>query len=197
MTKHSPDSKRTQADRRSSSKQAVLSSALKLFGNCGYAETSIEDIAQDCGLTITPIYHYFGNKKALFAAVVSELEQRIVESMGGEGIDSQMENFISHWRAFLDLCEDPKFRRIVLIDSPNILGRERWADSVVTRHARALIVEGQHQAPEARYRQPLFARIIMAAFTEAALMIAEADDSRAARTEAEALIADLFSEHAI
>lgn len=193
MTKNSPNIKRTQADRRNSSKQAVLSSALKLFGQRGYADTSIEDIAKDCGLTITPIYHYFGNKKALLAAVVAGLEQRILESMGGESIDSQVESFISYWRAFLDLCEDAGFRRIVLVDSPNILGRERWVDSVVSRNARALIIGGQHQVPGARYRPALFARIIMAAFTEAALMIAEAEDSRAARTEAEALIAELFS----
>jgi AcrR family transcriptional regulator len=197
MTKNSPNIKRTQAERRNSSKQAVLSSALTLFGQRGYADTSIEDIAKDCGLTITPIYHYFGNKKALFAAVVAELEQRIVDSMGGESIDSQLDSFISHWRAFLDLCEDPGFRRIVLVDSPNILGRERWADSEVSRNARALMTEGQHQDLGARYRQALFARIIMAAFTEAALMIAVAEDSRAARIEAEALIADLFSGQAI
>lgn len=197
MTKNSPTSKRTQADRRSSSKQAVLSSACKLFGQRGYGETSLEDIAKDCGLTITPIYHYFGNKKALFTAVVGVMEQRILDSMNAASIDTQMESIISHWRAFLDLCEDPGFRRIVLVDSPNILGRERWADSVVSRSARALIINEQQEDPRIRYRQILFARIIMGAFTEAALTITEAEDSRLAREQAEELIADLFSTYTI
>ncbi len=189
--------KRTQADRRQTSRQAVLGSACKLFGEKGYANTSLEDIATDCGLTITPIYHYFGNKKALFAAVIAVMEQRIVASMGEGTAENQMKDAIAHWRAFLDLCDDPGFRQIVLVDSPAILGRDRWADSMVTRAAKALVVDEAQQNVRRRYRQGLFARIIMAAFTEAALMIAEAEDTRAARKEAENLIMELFSSHDI
>ena len=36
-------------------------------GEKGYADTSLEAIAADCGLTIRPIYHYFGNEKDLFS----------------------------------------------------------------------------------------------------------------------------------
>lgn len=189
--------KRTQADRRQTSRQAVLGSACKLFGEKGYANTSLEDIATDCGLTITPIYHYFGNKKALFAAVIAVMEQRIVASMGEGTAENQMKDAIAHWRAFLDLCDDPGFRQIVLVDSPAILGRDRWADSMVTRAAKALVVDEAQQNVRRRYRQGLFARIIMAAFTEAALMIAEAEHTRAARKEAENLIMELFSSHDI
>ena len=189
--------KRTQADRRQTSRQAVLGSACKLFGEKGYANTSLEDIATDCGLTITPIYHYFGNKKALFAAVIAVVEQRIVASMGEGTAENQMKDAIAHWRAFLDLCDDPGFRQIVLVDSPAILGRDRWADSMVTRAAKALVVDEAQQNVRRRYRQGLFARIIMAAFTEAALMIAEAEHTRAARKEAENLIMELFSSHDI
>jgi AcrR family transcriptional regulator len=35
----------------------------------GYAATSLEQIAADAGTTIRPVYHYFGNKQALFEAV--------------------------------------------------------------------------------------------------------------------------------
>ena len=175
----------------------MLGSACKLFGEKGYANTSLEDIAADCGLTITPIYHYFGNKKALFAAVIAVMDQRIVASMGEGTAENQMKDAIAHWRAFLDLCDDPGFRQIVLVDSPAILGRDRWADSMVTRAAKALVVDEAQQNVRRRYRQGLFARIIMAAFTEAALMIAEAEHTRAARKEAENLIMELFSSHDI
>ena len=189
--------KRTQADRRQTSRQAVLGSACKLFGEKGYANTSLEDIATDCGLTITPIYHYFGNKKALFAAVIAVMEQRIVDSMGEGAAENQILGAIAHWRAFLDLCDDPGFRQIVLVDSPAILGRDRWADSAVTQTAKALVTDNRQKNIRRRYRQELFARIIMAAFTVAALMIAEAEDTRAARKEAEKLIMELFSSHDI
>ena len=185
--------RRTQAERRAESRQAVLDSALKLFGEKGYAETSLEDIAADCGLTIRPIYHYFGNKQALFAAVNDVMEQRIVESMHtGEDGEPQV-GIVENWRAYLDLCEDPAFRRIVLIDSPNVLGRERWAHSPVMRKAKAALGRGAESEGRGRFRAELFNAVLMGAFTEAALLVAEADDIAMAREEAEQLIARLFT----
>ncbi len=98
--------RKTQAQRRAESRNAVLESALKLFGERGYESTSLEDIAADCGLTIRPIYHYFGNKKALFAAANDVMEQRLLDSMSEEAGQAAREN----WSAFLDLCDDPGFR---------------------------------------------------------------------------------------
>ena len=145
--------RRTQAERREQSRQAVLDSALRLFGDKGYAETSLEDIAGDCGLTIRPIYHYFGNKKALFAAVNEVMEQRIIDSMV-DGAD-----LLENWHAYLELSEDPAFQR-----------------------------DGR-----STFRTELVNAVMLGAFTEAALMIAEADDIALAKREAEALMVALFS----
>ena len=59
------------------------------------------------GLTIRPIYHYFGNKKALFAAVNEVMEQRIIESMKVGAEAGQGAGIVENWRAYLDLCDDP------------------------------------------------------------------------------------------
>lgn len=184
--------RRTQAERREESRQAVLESAVRLFGEQGYAETSLEEIAADCGLTIRPIYHYFTNKKGLFAAVNDLMEQRIVDSMK-VGEDGQVPaNIVENWRSFLDLCDDPLFRQIVLVDSLNILGRERWTTSEVSEKARAAMGVGQGRDKAQEYRIALLNRVVMGAFTEAALMIAEADDIPTARREAEHLMSILF-----
>lgn len=186
-------SRRTQAERRAQSRQAVLDSACRLFGEKGYADTSLEQIASDCGLTIRPIYHYFGNKKALFAAVNDVMEERIVASMN-VGTESEAgAGVLGNWRAFLDLCDDPGFRRIVLLDSPNILGRERWTTSVVSKKASSALSRQENLAPLQQYRAAMFNRVVMGAFTEAALMIAEADDIEMAHREAERLMVKLFS----
>lgn len=180
--------RRTQAQRREETRQAVLDSACRLFGERGYADTSLDEIAADCGVTIRPIYHYFGNKKALFSAVNEVMEQRIVDSMKvGDNGDGIVEN----WRAYLELCDDPGFRRIVLVDSPNVLGRERWATSPVSTKARASL-QKEGGSREQQYRAALFNAVLMGAFTEAALMIAEAEDIAMAKREAESLIASLF-----
>lgn len=183
--------RRTQAQRRAESREAVLGSAVRLFGEKGYANTSLEDIAADCGLTIRPIYHYFGNKKALFAAVNELMEQRILDSMDLGNGNREGQGMLDNWRAYLDLCDDPAFRRIVLVDSPNILGRERWETSPVSEKARsALVTEGGGRDPVA-YRTALRNRVMMVALAEAALMVAESDDIPMAKREAEALIGDL------
>ena len=182
--------RRTQAQRRAESRQAVLDSALKLFGEKGYAQTSLDDIAADCGLTIRPIYHYFGNKQALFGAVNEVMERRILEAMrvgeGGAGLEE-------NWRAYLDLCDDPAFCRIVLVDSPNILGRERWASSPVSEKARASLVSTGEGGSRQQLRAELQSAIFMGALTAAALAIAEADDMELAKSEAAHVMAPLFS----
>lgn len=184
--------RKTQAQRRAASRGAVLESAVRLFGKKGYADTSLEEIAADSGLTIRPIYHYFGNKKALFAAVNELMEERILASMDvGDGTRDGA-GMLANWRAYLDLCDDPAFRRIVLVDSPNILGRERWATSPVMEKARAAMSLEAQQAGRASYRANMLNRVVMGALTEAALMVAEADDIDMAKEEAEVVMAGLF-----
>ena len=98
------------------------------------------------------------------------------------------------WRAFLDLCDEPGFRRVVLIDSPNILGRQQWSHSAVYRKASEL-VEVNRPARSARkqFRFSLANRVMMGAMAEAALTVAEADDIPMAKKEAEQLVLTLFS----
>lgn len=189
MSKPAP-ARRSQAQRRAESRQAVLDSALKLFGAQGYADTSLEDIAADCGLTIRPIYHYFGNKKALFSAVNDVMEQRILDAMrvGEDGV-----GFEENWRAYLDLCDDPAFRRIVLIDGPNVLGRERWATSPVSDKARQSLARATGAERAGEFRRELLNAIFMAAFTQAALSVAAAEDLPMAKREAEGVMASLYS----
>ena len=167
-----------QQQRTASTMGLLLESATRLFGERGYANTSLEDIALDCGLTIGAIYHHFGNKKALFSAVNEAAEQRIIAA-GNKIADCETptQRLRSEWLAFLSLCNDPGFRQIVLIDSPNILGRDRWATSAVSLRAAAA---GQQGAAGNR-RHELTLRILRGAMAEAALALAEAGNNRATR----------------
>ena len=186
--------RRTQAERRTESRQAVLDSAVRLFGEKGYADASLEEIADDCGLTIRPIYHYFGNKKALFAAVNDVMEQRIIKSMRVDFHGETRTDIIDNWRAYLDLCDDPAFRRIVLVDSPNVLGRERWPASAVSEKARVALGLDASDSEAAEYRAKLLNAAVLGAFAEAALMIADAKDIGMAKREAECVMVTLFSD---
>jgi len=180
--------RRTQAERRAETYKQVLDSATRLFGEKGYANTSVDDVASACGLTTRPIYHYFGNKKSLFAAVAATMDERVVAVMDpGQGGAA----FIESWTGFLNLCEDPAFRQIALVDSPNILGRDRWASSTTYARARRQIAAPAADDQSSRYRAELLWRMTMGALAEAALMVAEAEDQQLAREQAEGLVRDI------
>jgi AcrR family transcriptional regulator len=53
-----------------SSRERILDSAAKVFGQHGYRLASMELVAQESGLTRQALYHHFPTKEALFRAVV-------------------------------------------------------------------------------------------------------------------------------
>jgi AcrR family transcriptional regulator len=181
--------RRTQAQRRAETRTAVLESACRHFGSKGYADASLEAIAGDCGLTIAPIYHYFGNKRALFEAVVAQMNDRILESLQSSS-ESAMHPERSAWHAFLDLCGDPGFRKIVLIDAPAVLGRERWAESPVYRAAGDLLSQGESAISDI---SRLERRMLLGALTEAALTIAESKSPKRLAAESEERVTKLLT----
>lgn len=172
-----PRSQRSQQERTEATKQALLQSATSLFGERGYADTSLDDIARDCGLTIGAIYHHFGNKKTLFAAVNEAAEQRIIDVCSKVHDDDPLYAMKKRWKALLALSNEAGFRRIVLIDSPNILGRDRWEHSEVSKHARTLAAATSGDVLELQ----LALRLMRGMAAEAIQAVAEADNAPATR----------------
>ena len=59
--------------------QAVLRAVgHKLFGQLGYEGTSLGAICSEAGVTTGALYHHFGDKKGVFAAVAEELDAGLV-----------------------------------------------------------------------------------------------------------------------
>lgn len=56
----------------------VLESAMLLFWKKGYSATSMKELEQVMGLTITSIYNAFGNKRALFEMALNYYLQHIL-----------------------------------------------------------------------------------------------------------------------
>jgi AcrR family transcriptional regulator len=63
---------------RSRAKRARLkASGLALFGEKGYAATSIEDIAERAGLAVGSVYQHFRSKRQLLLALMDELLEKL------------------------------------------------------------------------------------------------------------------------
>ncbi len=62
-------------------KEKLLKTAIDLFAAKGFRGTSIRDIAQAMGMSISNIYHYFGSKEGLLLAILEESSQRLVDRL--------------------------------------------------------------------------------------------------------------------
>jgi AcrR family transcriptional regulator len=58
----------------------ILDSAAQVFGQYGYRLSSMELVAQECGLTRQALYHHFDSKEALFRAVVEAVHEGALEA---------------------------------------------------------------------------------------------------------------------
>lgn len=168
-TQHPP---RSQAQRRAETSSLVLQSATALFAEKGYKDCSLEEIARAAGTTIRPIYHYYSSKKELFTKVVEQQEQRLVKAIESRLTTPNKSPLSEGWEAFTTLADDKAFRQTVLLDAPNILGRERWAGCAVTLQANKLLKT--HYSKLNQIQAELIPRIVMASLAEAALILAEA-----------------------
>lgn len=171
----------------------LLEAAAKLFSARGYAATPIEEVARAAGVTKGALYHHFRDKPALFEAVLAEmmrslgkaaqrLSKQRVALAGGRR--RGFERFEAALGSFLDeLCE-PQTYRILLVDGPAVLGRERfdqvWIENSLVGVRRVL---GPHDGgpglPEDLV-EPV-SRLLLGGLQEAVLTIGHAEDVAEAR----------------
>lgn len=184
---HTP-ARRTQAERSSTTRAALLAAGRELFAQHGFSGTGREDVVDRAGVTRGALQHHFGTKDALFRAVFEQIEQDLMAAvataaMGGADPLAQVRLGCG---AFLDACLDPAVQRIALIDAPAVLGWVTWHE-IEDRYALGLVVEGIRHAMDAGQITPgnpePVARLLLGALTEAARVVVNARHQRAARRE--------------
>ena len=107
-------------------RRAVLAAARSLFGAKGYAQTSVEEIAEAARVTKGAVYHHFAGKEALFRAVYAEAEAGAqARAMGAADPGAApVDQIVAMMNAYLDATLDAEIRRITLVDGPAIVGHE-------------------------------------------------------------------------
>ncbi len=149
---------------------ALLAAGLRLFGSQGYEATSLGALCAEAGVTTGALYHHFGDKKGLFAAVAEELDSSLVKLVAQAGSRAQgrgknpWEAFLAGIDALLEAGLDPGGRRIGLIDASAVLGAEVWLE-IRERHGLGAMIQavaGLQALGLVRQGDPLrLARIIL------------------------------------
>ncbi|MGW5453912.1 TetR/AcrR family transcriptional regulator [Nocardia sp. NPDC003979] len=179
--KHIEDTRRT-----------LLNTGARLFAARDYTELTAEELVRTAGLTRGALYHHFDGKKGLFEAVMDELEDRAAHHIRSaiDAHSSPLDRVEAGLEAFLDVCTDPEYRHIVLLQGPIALGWRRWRE-IDRRHLNGLVFEGARNLLESGAVQPhppeLLASAFYGALTEMSLTVAEAEDTATGRAEAASL----------
>lgn len=193
------ESKRTQAHRTAATRSSLVRAARPLFARRGYAGVGTDELARAAGVTRGALYHQFGGKEELFAAVFEEVEAELTDAMGARlaevGQDDAMALIRAGVEGWLAACAAPEVHRIVLIDAPAVLGWVRWRE-IGRRHGVGLIeaaVSGA-MATGALVEQPArpLAHVLAGALEEAAQFAARAENPAEATEQVRSVLLHLL-----
>ncbi|STR27598.1 DNA-binding transcriptional repressor AcrR [Janthinobacterium lividum] len=170
---------------------SLLATARKVFSERGYADTSMDDLTAQAGLTRGALYHHFGDKKGLLLAVVEQIDAEMdgrLQTISDSAADL-WEGFRHRCRAYLEMALEPEIQRIVLRDARAVLG---GASPDSQRHCldsmQALIQQLIHQGIVVDACPQALASLIYGSLAEAAFWIADGDEGNARLVKAVAAL---------
>jgi len=109
--------KKTQKRDAEASKRTIITHAIALFSEKGYASASMDELASRCGLNKAMVFYYFKNKKGLYEAVMQEVLEQIQEAVMEENKThirprDELAGFIRTYAKFA--CEHPYLPALLL-----------------------------------------------------------------------------------
>jgi AcrR family transcriptional regulator len=168
----------------------LVGAARRLFAVHGFAGVGTEAIVREAAVSRGALYHHFADKTELFAAVLENVEQEIVQRLAAAALVEADAGFVDVMlraqEAWLDACEEPDVQRIVLIDGPSVLGWVRWRE-ICQPNVLGLLqtVLSQAMADGGVVEQPVvpLSHALIAVGDEAAMYVATAADRATARRD--------------
>src|SRR5687768_14415445 len=165
---------------------ALVAAARRLFGEQGYASTSVEQVAAEAGVTIGALYHHFATKTALFETVFEEVHVELLEASGraaAKGTDP-LDQLARAFESWLDAVLEPAVQRIAITDATGVLGLERYTE-LDEQYAFGAIVAALKAAKasgDLQVKDPeTVARLLLGALTRGGMLIANATDPKRTR----------------
>ncbi len=180
--------RRTQAERTEATTNALVDAARQLFARDGYDATSLDSVAARAGVTKGALYHHFEGKRQLFEAVFAREVERMATPLVAAYARKKdpWDAFAAGCRTFLDECLDPELQRIVLMDAAAAIGWEevrRLESPLLDMMELGISTAVEAGRIASRPPGPL-ARFLYGALCETAMVVARADDQKAAHRQA-------------
>ena len=119
-----------------SRREELIQVAIDLFSAHGYAGTSIRDIANATGHSVSNIYHYFKNKEELWLAILEHSSGGIPEQLisAAQGPGKPLERFANMLHAHLkESVKHHREAKIFFIDEERLSRRGKRINQRVQR----------------------------------------------------------------
>jgi len=102
----------------------MIAAARKAFAEKGFVAASMDELTASVGLTRGALYHNFGDKKGLLAAVVDQIDGEMAQRAKAEAAEvvDDWDRLLAEGVAYINMALDPEVQRIVLLDGPAFLG---------------------------------------------------------------------------
>jgi len=171
----------TQAERREKTRAAIVNAAKRIFGERGFAATTIDDIAARADVAKGAVYHHFPTKEALFEAVFEQVSIELVVDLDriARNEKDALAAMAAGTEAYFSACAKGATGRIILRDGPAVLGWERWRE-IDARHfgGKFPLALAAAMAAGVIAQQPVepLARLLLGAVTEAAVACSTGHD---------------------
>lgn len=171
---------KTRAETMEANRAKLIAAARKAFARKGYAAASMDDLTAKVSLTRGALYHNFGDKRGLLAAVVDQIDSEMAlrAQRIGARKDDDWQGLLAEGAAYIKMALEPEVQRIVLLDGPAVLGDpSKWPSQssclqATKRTVERLIAQGSLKPVDAEAA----ARLLCGAALNAALWIAASDD---------------------
>ncbi|WP_434959433.1 MULTISPECIES: TetR/AcrR family transcriptional regulator [unclassified Labrys (in: a-proteobacteria)] len=158
----------------------LITAARRAFAKTGYAAASMDELTAEVGLTRGALYHNFGDKRGLLAAVVNQIDAEMAERAHEAAALAQdeWEGLLIEGVAYIEMALDSEVQRIVLRDGPAVLGDpSQWPSQnnclqATKRTVERLIGQGIMKPVDAEAA----ARLLSASALNAALWIAASEE---------------------
>jgi len=160
-------------------RQALLTAAREIFIEQGYQETGIEAISRAARVTRGAFYHHFADKRALLEALVIDIQASAAATVVARARSkaAPWERLRMGATAFLEVCVEPAYRRLVIQEAPAVLGAPRCR-AIAEAHAVGLFIGALRELQKIGEfdcdNVELAGRMIAAMICEAALLLADA-----------------------
>ncbi len=158
----------------------LVAAARRAFADKGFAAASMDELTADVGLTRGALYHNFGDKRGLLAAVVHQIDSEMALRAKeiARRADGDWQRLLAEGEAYIEMALDPEVQRIVLLDGPAVLGDpSKWPSQnsclAATRQTVAALLERKVIKP---LDEEAAARLLSGAALNAALWVAASDN---------------------